>query len=205
MPAGPSEERVSAEETAVPALVGSDLLAQAEHGPDSQVILVCIGPIDRSRIEKELEKQTLALPRREIVEKALENSYVLSVDTADEAVGIANDYAPEHLILATHDAESMADSIRNAGSVFIGNYSPESAGDYASGTNHTLPTNGAAKAWSGITIRSFQKTVLFQQLTPTGLKRIGQTVMQMAENEQLTAHRNAVGIRLQKLSEEESL
>lgn len=196
MPAGPSEVAVYADETANPAFVAADLLSQAEHGVDSQVVLVVSQESVVGNIKKEIDLQLELLPRKDMAAKALENSKMILVRTAVEAMDLLNEYAPEHLILSCTDAESLADKVINAGSVFIGSYSPESVGDYASGTNHTLPTNGYAKAYSGVSVDSFVKKVTFQQVSKEGLAAIGKTVELMAGAEGLEAHKNAVKIRL---------
>jgi histidinol dehydrogenase len=199
MPAGPSEVLVIADDTAEPAFVASDLLSQAEHGPDSQVILLSTSKALVAAVIRETEKQLKVLPRKTIAEKALKNSRVILLRSLDEALALSNQYAPEHLILSCKNAEKLAEKVVNAGSVFIGNYSPESAGDYVSGTNHTLPTNGYARAYSGVSVDSFIKKITFQQISKEGLTRIGNTVEVMAEAEQLLAHKNAVTIRLKAL------
>ena len=196
MPAGPSEVLVIADDMAVPEFVAADLLSQAEHGADSQVILVTSSPLLIDKIKAEIEKQLVALPRKGIAGKALLNSKIVLLNSIDEAIELSNLYAPEHLILSCSNAEELTDKIISAGSVFTGNYSPETAGDYASGTNHTLPTNGYAAAYSGVSVDSFVKKITFQQLTKEGLQNIGSTVMQMAEAEGLDAHKNAVAIRI---------
>src|SRR5688572_1009358 len=198
MPAGPSEVLVIADETAVPEFVAADLLSQAEHGADSQVILLTTNETIAEKVQTCIQDQLKDLPRKKIAEKALANSKIVVLNTIDEAIVLSNLYAPEHLILACTDPGNLKDKIISAGSVFIGNYSPESAGDYASGTNHTLPTNGYAAMYSGISIDSFVKKITFQQLSKDGLKDIGNTVMQMAAAEGLDAHKNAVAIRLSK-------
>lgn len=198
MPAGPSEVLVIADATADPAFVAADLLSQAEHGPDSQVILLTPSAGLAGEVEKEVAKQLERLPRKEIAIKALENSKTILLNNMEEAIALSNYYAPEHLILACNDAVSLAAQITAAGSVFIGHYSPESAGDYASGTNHTLPTNGYAAMYSGVSLDSFMKKITFQQLSPEGLERIGQSVMTMAAAEGLDAHKNAIAVRLNK-------
>lgn len=199
MPAGPSEVCVLADESAEPSFIAADLLSQAEHGVDSQVLLVSTSSsLVRSTME-EVNKQLQQLPRKEMVSKALNNSKALVVPDINEAVELVNEYAAEHLILSCADAETIAGRITNAGSVFIGNYSPESVGDYASGTNHTLPTNGFAKAYSGVSIDSFVKKITYQQLSKNGLKNIANTVIEMAEAEGLKAHANAVRVRLDKM------
>lgn len=195
MPAGPSEVMVVTDLTAIPAYVAADLLSQAEHGPDSQVILVTTSRTLANKIESEIAAQLLELPRRNIAEKALENSLTVVLEDTEQMLAFANQYAPEHLILACRNARQLAKKVLNAGSVFIGNYSPESAGDYASGTNHTLPTNGAARNYSGLTTASFQKTISFQQLTKAGLRRLAPTIEALAETEGLQAHKRAVTIR----------
>ena len=195
MPAGPSEVAVLADKTCVPAFVASDLLSQAEHGADSQVILVSDSENVISEVQKEISIQFEKLPRKEIAVKALANSKAILVKNKNEAIDLLNEYAPEHLILACRDADKLTGKIINAGSVFIGNYSPESAGDYASGTNHTLPTNGYAKSYSGVSLDSFVKKITFQKLSKDGLKKIGKAVELMAEAEGLHAHKNAVALR----------
>lgn len=196
MPAGPSEVAIYADVTANPAFVAADLLSQAEHGVDSQVVLVSSELSVVDQVQAALEKQLEELPRKEIAAKALKNSKSIVVRNVAEAMELLNEYAPEHLILSCEDAEGLADKVVNAGSVFIGHYSPESVGDYASGTNHTLPTNGYARAYSGVSVNSFVKKVTFQQLTKEGLAAIGNTVELMAAAEGLEAHKNAVKIRL---------
>jgi histidinol dehydrogenase len=196
MPAGPSEVCVIADESANEAFVAADLLSQAEHGVDSQVLLITTDELIVKSIEIELTKQLALLPRKDIAAKALENSSAIVVKDIAEAIALVNEYAAEHLIIACKDDEAIAERIINAGSVFLGNYSPESVGDYASGTNHTLPTNGFAKAYSGVSVDSFVKKITYQKLSQEGLKNIGDTVMLMAEAEGLNAHANAVGIRI---------
>jgi histidinol dehydrogenase len=196
MPAGPSEVMVWADDSAVADFVAADLLSQAEHGVDSQVILLTTSEKFAEKAKKAVEKQLRQLPRQEIAKKALENSKIIIVENQDIALEISNLYAPEHLILAVKNAEKIAEKIINAGSVFIGNYTPESAGDYASGTNHTLPTNGYAVAYSGVSVDSFVKKVTFQKISKKGLANIGSTIELMAEAEELFAHKNAVSIRL---------
>jgi histidinol dehydrogenase len=197
MPAGPSEVCVMADETADAAFVAADLLSQAEHGIDSQVILVSDNAEVVNQVQNELEKQLGQLPRKDIAEKALNNSKAIIVNNIDEAIELVNEYASEHLIISCKNAEVIAEKITNAGSVFIGNYSPESVGDYASGTNHTLPTNGFAKAYSGVSIDSFVKKITYQKLSKTGLNKIAGTVISMAQAEGLDAHANAVKVRIQ--------
>jgi histidinol dehydrogenase len=196
MPAGPSEVCVWADENAIPSFVAADLLSQAEHGPDSQVILVANNAEIITAIQNEINLQLTALPRKDFAEKALANSKAIVLSNQEQAIDLINLYAPEHLILAVDNALQIGDKIINAGSVFIGNYSPESVGDYASGTNHTLPTNGYAKAYSGVSLDSFVKKITFQQLTERGLMNIAPTVIEMAEAEGLQAHSNAVSVRL---------
>ena len=201
MPAGPSEVCVWADETADPNFVAADLLSQAEHGADSQVLLINSNMEIANAVNEALEKQIDLLPRKELARKALENSKAIVLANKETAMALINEYAPEHLILSIEGAEIMAEKVVNAGSVFIGNYSPESVGDYASGTNHTLPTNGFAKAYSGVSMDSFVKKITFQQLTERGLTNIGQTVTEMATAEGLMAHANAVSIRLQSIQD----
>jgi len=199
MPAGPSEVCVYADETAVPAFVAADLLSQAEHGADSQVLLIASNIKIVEQVQLEIEKQLAVLPRQDFATKALGHSKAIVIASREDAILLINAYAPEHLILSVDNALVVADKIINAGSVFIGNYSPESVGDYASGTNHTLPTNGYAKAYSGVSVDSFVKKITFQQLTEMGLKNIAQTVIQMASGEQLEAHAQAVAIRVKDI------
>lgn len=196
MPAGPSEVAVIADESCVPAFVAADLLSQAEHGADSQVILVSNSETVINDVNKELELQLKALSRNSIAEKALQNSKAILVNSLEEGMELLNEYASEHLIIACQNADELAGKVVNAGSVFIGNYSCESAGDYASGTNHTLPTNGYAKAYSGVSLDSFVKKITFQKLSKEGINTIGKTIELMAEAEGLDAHKNAVSIRL---------
>ena len=198
MPAGPSEVLIIADETGNPAFIAADLLAQAEHGVDSQAILVATNQKIINDTIIEIEKQLTELPRKEIASKAMENSYVIYADTLTEAMEFSNNYAPEHLILATDNFEALIPSIINAGSVFLGNLTPESVGDYASGTNHTLPTSGFARAFSGVSVDTFLKKITFQHLSATGLKNIGNTVEILAKAEGLEAHRNAIAIRLEQ-------
>ncbi|MET7000775.1 histidinol dehydrogenase [Chitinophaga defluvii] len=196
MPAGPSEVAVLADDSCEPAFVAADLLSQAEHGADSQVILITTSATVITAVEKEVAAQLALLPRKELAAKALANSKLILVDNMTTATALLNTYAPEHLIVACKDDINIADSITNAGSVFLGNYTPESAGDYASGTNHTLPTNGYAKAYSGVSLDSFVKKITFQRITREGLAQIGSTIEIMAAAEGLDAHKNAVTIRL---------
>lgn len=198
MPAGPSELAVIADETCVPAFVAADLLSQAEHGEDSQVILISTSEKIISEIKTEVYKQLDLLPRKIIAAKALENSKAFLVNSINEAVELINEYAPEHLIIACKNDEELAEKIINAGSIFLGNYSCESAGDYASGTNHALPTNGYAKAYSGVSLDSFVKKITVQKITQQGINNIGSAIELMAEAEGLQAHKNAVTIRLTK-------
>ena len=198
MPAGPSEVLVIADETAVPEYVAADLLSQAEHGPDSQVILLTTSESTAEKVILETGEQLEKLPRKEIVIKALQNSKLILVKDLEEAIALSDLYAPEHLILSCSDAEKIAERITSAGSVFIGNYSPESAGDYASGTNHTLPTNGYAAMYSGVSLDSFVKKITYQQLSKEGLENIAATVIVMAAAETLEAHKKAIEIRLKK-------
>jgi len=200
MPAGPSEVCVMADESADPSFVAADLLSQAEHGVDSQVLLVSNSDEVVERVEKELAKQLQTLPRKDIAEKALNNSRAIVIKDLKEAIDLVNEYAAEHLIISCKNANDIAEKIKNAGSVFIGNYSPESVGDYASGTNHTLPTNGFAKAFSGVSIDSFVKKITYQKLSQPGLNAIAQTVIAMAEAEGLDAHANAVKLRIKSSS-----
>ena len=199
MPAGPSEVEVLADETANPIFVAADLLSQAEHGVDSQAILITTSVELQQAVKVEVERQLALLPRKEIAEKSLANSKLIVVDSMAEAIELTNAYAPEHLIIETEDYLSVAERIVNAGSVFLGSLTPESAGDYASGTNHTLPTNGYAKAYSGVSLDSFIRKITFQEIKPEGLNIIGPAIELMAANEQLDAHKNAVSVRLGQL------
>jgi histidinol dehydrogenase len=196
MPAGPSEVMVIADETCVPDFVAADLLSQAEHGADSQVVLVTFSEHLAKKIIQCIDNQVITLPRNIFAEKSLANSKVIIVNNRAEAIAVADAYAAEHLIIATQDADDLATKITNAGSIFIGNYSPEAVGDYASGTNHTLPTNGFANAYSGVSLDSFVKKITYQKITETGIQNIGRTVELMAEAEQLEAHKRAVSVRL---------
>jgi len=195
LPAGPSEVAVYSDETGDPRFIAADLLSQAEHGIDSQVLFVTTSPLLIDEVLKAVDIQIAVLPRKNIAIKALENSKIILVKSGSDALDLINEYAPEHLILACANADDFAEKVINAGSVFLGNYSPESAGDYASGTNHTLPTNGYAKAYSGVSIDSFVKKITFQKVTPEGLTNIGTTVELMADAEGLMAHKNAITIR----------
>jgi histidinol dehydrogenase len=199
MPAGPSEVCVIADETSNPEFVAADLLSQAEHGIDSQVILISTSEDMLQQVVNETEKQLAALPRKEIAEKSLANSQFVLVKDKEEAMALSNTYAPEHLIIATADYEALAEKVVNAGSVFLGNYACESAGDYASGTNHTLPTHGYALAYNGVNLDSYNRKVTFQHLTEEGIKTIGHAVVCMAENEELEAHANAMRVRVKKV------
>lgn len=196
MPAGPSEVLVIADDGAVPAYVAADLLAQAEHGVDSQSVLVTTSKRFAQKVIEQLGKQLPVLPRAAIAGKAIENSYIVVVDDLDEAMQFSNEYAPEHLILATSNWQQLTASIINAGSVFLGNLTPESAGDYASGTNHTLPTSAYARAYSGVSVDSFVKKITFQYISPEGIQSIGRTVEVLAELEGLQAHKNAISVRM---------
>lgn len=196
MPAGPSELLVWADENANPAFIASDLLSQAEHGVDSQVVLVCNTENKVEQVKLELEKQLAELPRKDIAAAALQNSFAVVFDAQNQATSFVNYYAAEHLIIMATDADDLATKITNAGSVFIGEFSPESAGDYASGTNHTLPTSGFSRAYSGVNLDSYFRKITFQKLSREGLKNLSKTVICMAENEGLQAHANAVKIRL---------
>lgn len=202
MPAGPSEVEVLADETANPVFVAADLLSQAEHGVDSQAILITTSAELQQAVKAEVERQLELLPRKEIAEKSLANSKLIVVNSMDEAVELTNAYAPEHLIIETADYQTVAERIVNAGSVFLGSLTPESAGDYASGTNHTLPTNGYAKAYSGVSLDSFIRKITFQEIKPEGLSIIGPAIEVMAANEHLDAHKNAVTVRLGQLENE---
>ena len=199
LPAGPSEVLVIADQSANPEFCAADLLSQAEHGTDSQVIFISTDEIIFNETLKEIEKQLIELPRNEIAKLALENSRFILLKSIDEAIEISNFYAPEHLILSVENPRSYLFKITNAGSVFLGNYTPESAGDYASGTNHTLPTNGFAKNYSGVSLDSFVKKITIQEISKIGLQNIGKTIEIMAEAEGLTAHKNAVSLRLKSL------
>lgn len=195
MPAGPSEVEVIADETANPAFVAADLLSQAEHGADSQAILITSSEALAQDVLCEVERQVKELPRIALAEKSLEHSRIIVVRDLEEVIDITNEYAPEHLIISTKDYMQIADRIVNAGSLFLGHLTPESAGDYASGTNHTLPTSGYAHAYSGVNLDSFRKKMTYQEITPQGLKNIAEIVETMAENEELFAHRNAMTLR----------
>jgi len=199
MLAGPSEVAVYADDSCNPAFIASDLLSQAEHGIDSQVLLVANSEVIIARVKEEINLQIEFLSRKKIAEQALLNSRFIVIENINEAFALLNEYAPEHLIIASDNAEQLSEKVVNAGSVFLGSYSPESAGDYASGTNHTLPTNGHAKVYSGVSVDSFVKKITFQNLSKKGLQNIGNTVMEMAGAEGLDAHKNAISIRLKNL------
>jgi len=200
MPAGPSEVEVLADDSANPVFVAADLLSQAEHGVDSQAILITTSERLQAAVVEEVERQLAELPRREIAEKSLADSKLILVNDMDEAVELTNEYAPEHLIVETSDYMEVAERVVNAGSVFLGSFSPESAGDYASGTNHTLPTNGYTKAYSGVSLDSFIRKITFQEICSDGMKAIGPAIETMAANEQLDAHKNAVTVRLRNIN-----
>jgi len=202
MPAGPSEVLIIGDKTANPAFVAADLLAQAEHGADSQSVLLTDDRTLLEAVQEQIRQQLANLPRKEVAAMALRNSVMVLVKDMQEAMSIANDYAPEHMILAVVNAEAMSREVRQAGSVFLGNYTPESVGDYASGTNHTLPTNGFARSYSGLNIDAFVKKITFQQLSSTGIQSLGSTVEVLAEAEQLQGHRNAVTLRLKQLAKQ---
>jgi histidinol dehydrogenase len=201
MPAGPSEVAIMADHTANPAFIASDLLSQAEHGPDSQVVLITNDPTLIEKVSLELDKQLAELSRKTIAEKALANSQAIVLNSQDDMIEMINDYAPEHLIIAMKNYNEVAAQITNAGSVFLGNYTPESAGDYASGTNHTLPTNGWAQSFSGVNLDSFIKKITFQEITREGIESLGPVIETMAQAEMLDAHKNAVTIRLKEIRE----
>ena len=199
MPAGPSELLVVADDTANASFVASDLLSQAEHGADSQVILVSTSKLFIKAVEQELQQQLNELPRKAIAQRAIEKSKLIFVENNDDALALINEYGPEHFIICTENEDFYSNGIQNAGSVFVGNYTPESAGDYASGTNHTLPTNGYAKQYSGVNLDSFLKNMTFQKITKKGILNIGKAVEIMAEAEGLYAHKNAMTLRLKSL------
>ncbi|MGM0506873.1 MAG: histidinol dehydrogenase [Bacteroidota bacterium] len=201
MPAGPSEVLVIVDSLADPEFVAVDLLSQAEHGPDSQVVLLTLPGVDTNAIQQELERQLNELPRNKIARKALESSYLMKCDSMEQALDFSNAYAPEHLILNVESADRWTDQIEHAGSVFLGPWTPESLGDYASGTNHTLPTYGYARSLSGVSLESFQKQITFQSATPDGLRELGPTVETLAGMEGLDAHRLAVTRRLNRLDD----
>ena len=199
MPAGPSELLVVADDTAIPSYVAADLLSQAEHGVDSQVVLVSTSQKIIDAVQEELLKQLISLPRKDIAAKALENSTAIYFDAEPKAIDFINEYGPEHYIICMSNEEDFVEGVVNAGSVFIGNYTPESAGDYASGTNHTLPTNGYAKQYSGVNLDSFLKAITFQKISAKGLQDLGPSIETLAEAEGLFAHKNAVSVRLNDL------
>lgn len=199
MPAGPSEVLVIADGTANPEFIAADLLSQAEHGPDSQVIMLTDNQELIGKVEKEVEEQLQLIPRKYIAVRALENSRLIQLPTLDDCIGFSNLYAPEHLIINTSDANVLSNKVINAGSVFLGNFSCESAGDYATGTNHTLPTNGFARNYSGVSTESFLKKITFQEVSREGIKNLGPVIELMAEAEFLDAHKNAVSMRLKNL------
>ena len=199
MPAGPSEVCVLADETANAEFVAADLLSQAEHGIDSQVLLITTSESKLEEIQQEVDKQLEALPRKDMASKALDNSRYVLVNSAEEMIDLSNCYAPEHLIIQTKDYEQIAEKVINAGSVFLGSYACESAGDYASGTNHTLPTHGYATAYNGVNLDSYCRKITFQHLTEEGIRHIGRAVELMAEAEQLDAHKNAMTVRIKSL------
>ena len=199
LPAGPSEVLVWADDTAIPSFVAADLLSQAEHGTDSQVMLVLQSERMLTPILDEIARQLVNLPRKDIAEQALLQSRVIVVNTESEALDFVNEYAPEHLIINAKDAETLADKVVNAGSIFIGNYSPEAVGDYASGTNHTLPTNGYAKAYAGVSVESFLRYITFQKVSEAGIRMLGPIVEQLAEAEELEGHKRAISVRLSHL------
>jgi histidinol dehydrogenase len=198
MPAGPSELAVLADDSADPVHVASDLLSQAEHGPDSQVLLVTDSEMLIEKVREEVERQLDMLPRREVAEKSLDNSRVILLGEREEMIGLINSYAPEHLIINTRDYTELAERILHAGSVFLGPYTPESAGDYASGTNHTLPTGGWARSFSGVNMDSYFRKITFQEISRPGLQNLGDTIMTLAGAEGLEAHRRAVEVRLKE-------
>ena len=199
MPAGPSEVLIIADRTANPEFIAADLLSQAEHGPDSQVVMITDNQGIIERVKAEVEKQLKLLPRMEIALKALENSKLILLPSLNDCIDFSNLYAPEHLIINTSDTKELADKVINAGSVFLGNFSCESAGDYATGTNHTLPTNGFARNYSGVSTESFLRKISFQEITAEGIKNLGPSIERMAEAEFLNGHKNAVSVRLKSL------
>lgn len=200
MPAGPSEVEVLADAKANPVFVAADLLSQAEHGVDSQVVLVTTNESLLEKVQAEVDRQLALLPRKELAARSLEHSKLILVSSMEEALQLTNEYAPEHLIIEAEDYATLAQGVTNAGSVFLGAYTPESAGDYASGTNHTLPTSGYAKAYSGVNLDSFVRKITFQEIQPEGIRTIGPAIEVMAANEQLDAHKNAVSVRLDALN-----
>lgn len=196
LPAGPSEVEVLADDSANPVFVASDLLSQAEHGVDSQAVLITTSPVLAEKVKAEVECQLPLLPRKDIAARSLDNSKLVVVHDMQEALALTNEYAPEHLIIESDEPHAIASGVINAGSVFLGHYAPESAGDYASGTNHTLPTNGYAKAYSGVCLDSFIRKITFQEITPAGLQTIGPAIESMAFAEGLDGHKRAVSLRL---------
>ena len=202
MPAGPSEVEVLADANANPVFVAADLLSQAEHGADSQVVLVTTDEALLEKVQSEVDRQLALLPRKELASRSLEHSKLILVRNMEEALALTNEYAPEHLIIEAEDYGTLAQGVTNAGSVFLGAYTPESAGDYASGTNHTLPTSGYAKAYSGVNLDSFVRKITFQEIQPEGIRCIGPAIEVMAANEHLDAHKNAVSVRLDALEKE---
>lgn len=202
MPAGPSELLIAADESADPDFIASDLLSQAEHGPDSQVILVTTDQSLLEKVAKAVKQQLEVLPRKKIAEKALQNSKMIVLENDAKAIDFINDYGPEHYIICVKKEDYYIENVRNAGSVFIGNYTPESAGDYASGTNHTLPTNGYAKQYSGVNLDSFMKAITFQKISKEGIQNLGKSIELMAAAEGLEAHKNAISLRLKKIKNE---
>lgn len=199
MPAGPSEVQIIADGNANPAFIAADFLSQAEHGADSQSILVTTDESIVMDVLQAIDEQLFELPRKEMTSRSLENSRIIVLKDQEEVIGFTNRYAPEHLIIQTENYREIAEQIENAGSVFMGPYTPESAGDYASGTNHTLPTNGYARAYSGVNLDSFIKKITFQEITREGIQNLGKTIEIMAANEQLDAHKNAVTIRIKNM------
>jgi histidinol dehydrogenase len=199
MPAGPSEVAVMADNSAVPSFVAADLLSQAEHGIDSQVLLVSTSKKFVSAVNLAVSGQLNRLPRKDLAAKAIENSKIILLENQEDCIDMLNEYAPEHLILAVENYNEVGEKILNAGSIFLGNYTPESCGDYASGTNHTLPTNGYARAYSGVSLDSFVKKITFQEISKQGILNIGPTVELMAEAESLEAHKRAVTLRMESL------
>jgi histidinol dehydrogenase len=199
MPAGPSEVEVIADDSANPAFVAADMLSQAEHGADSQAILVTAHEAIVDRVVEEIEQQLIDLPRKELAERSLEHSRIVVLKNNNEMIDFTNAYAPEHLIIETKDCAALAEQVTNAGSVFLGHFTPESAGDYASGTNHTLPTNGYARMYSGVNLDSFVKKITFQEISSSGILNIGQAIETMAQAESLQGHRSAVSLRMKCL------
>jgi histidinol dehydrogenase len=200
MPAGPSEVAVMADDSAIPSFIASDLLSQAEHGADSQVLLVTTSKKIVSSVNLAVSGQLNRLPRKDLATQAIENSKIILLENEKDCIDLINEYAPEHLILSVDNYPEVAEKIVNAGSVFLGNYTPESCGDYASGTNHTLPTNGYARAYSGVSLDSFVKKITFQEISEEGIRNISKTVELMAEAESLEAHKRAVTLRVESLN-----